>query len=347
MGTTRRTFLRTAGIAGAAALVARVGDEIAAAAEGPAPGAKGAGSAGRGLTLCNLQRDGRLSLGVRTKAGILDVGAAARAQHVKAPLTTDDVVRGRDLDGLKKLVAGADKLKKFVVADDQAKFGPALTAPEKIIMLGFNYKQHVIEAKVPSPKAPVFFNKYNNSLLGSGGVINLPTKVASKFDYEVELVVVMGKTARDVSEADALSYVWGYATGNDFSARDLQFRDGPRSQFMLGKSCDGFGPLGPWLVSADQVPDPQQLKIECRVNGEVRQSSNTNDMIFSCAQIVSFASRHWTLRPGDIFFTGTPQGVINYKPEAEQVWLKAGDKVSSEIQGLGELHFTLADGHLA
>ena len=129
--------------------------------------------------------------------------------------------------------------------------------------------------------------------------------MAKKFDYEVELVIVIGKTAHDVSEADALSYVFGYATGNDFSARDLQFKT---SQLMLGKTSDGFAPLGPWLVTADQVPDPQNLKLECRVNGEVRQSSNTNDMIFGCKTIVSYISQVWTLKPGDIIFTARPRG---------------------------------------
>jgi 2-keto-4-pentenoate hydratase/2-oxohepta-3-ene-1,7-dioic acid hydratase in catechol pathway len=149
----------------------------------------------------------------------------------------------------------------------------------------------------------------------------------------------MGKTARDVSEADALNYVFGYATGNDFSARDLQFKT---SQFLLGKTSDGFAPVGPWLVTADQIPDPQSLKLECSVNGEVRQSSNTDDMIFSVANIVSYASQHFTLKPGDVFFTGTPSGVIAGMPPEKQVWLKPGDKVSCNIEKCGELRFSLA-----
>jgi 2-keto-4-pentenoate hydratase/2-oxohepta-3-ene-1,7-dioic acid hydratase in catechol pathway len=183
----------------------------------------------------------------------------------------------------------------------------------------------------------VFFNKYNNALNYHGGTIRLPQKVATKFDYEVELVVVMGKVARDVSEEDALSYVFGYCTGNDFTARDLQNKT---SQFLLGKTCDGFGPLGPWLVTADQI-DPQNLNLECRVNGEVRQSSNTNDMIFPVKTIISYASQHFTLKPGDIFFTGTPQGVIYGKPPEQQVWLKPGDQISTSIEKLGELRFSL------
>ena len=152
----------------------------------------------------------------------------------------------------------------------------------------------------------------------------------------------MGKIARDVSEAEALNYVFGYATGNDFSARDLQLRDGRQgSQFMIGKTPDGFMPIGPYLVGADIVGDPQNLAIECRVNGEQRQSSNTSDMVFNCKQLVSYASRYFTLKPGDIIFTGTPEGVIAGKKKEEQVWLKAGDKLVTSIEKLGDLEFTL------
>jgi 2-keto-4-pentenoate hydratase/2-oxohepta-3-ene-1,7-dioic acid hydratase in catechol pathway len=148
----------------------------------------------------------------------------------------------------------------------------------------------------------------------------------------------MGKLARDVSEADALSYVAGYATGNDFTARDLQLETG--GQWLIGKTPDQFAPLGPYLISAEQV-DPDNLKLECRVNGETRQSSNTNDMIFSTRKIISYVSRHITLRPGDIIFTGTPEGVIQGKPKDQQVWLKAGDKIACSLEKLGELKFEL------
>ena len=145
--------------------------------------------------------------------------------------------------------------------------------------------------------------------------------------------------APGMSEADALKYVFGYATGNDFTARDLQRRS---SQWMLGKTLDGSAPIGPYLVTADQVPDPNRLKIECRVNGEVRQSSNTADMVFGCASLVSYISRYFTLKPGDIIFTGTPEGVISGYPKERQVWLKAGDRLTSTLEGLGELQFSLS-----
>src|SRR5262249_56034549 len=135
----------------------------------------------------------------------------------------------------------------------EARFGPCITRPQKIIMLGFNYKRHALETNTPFPKAPVFFNKYNNALLGHEGTLKLPTKVAKKFDYEVELQVIIGKQARDVSEADALGYVFGYATGNDFSARDLQMRAGKGSQFIIAKPSYALMPSPPYLLRPDLV----------------------------------------------------------------------------------------------
>jgi 2-keto-4-pentenoate hydratase/2-oxohepta-3-ene-1,7-dioic acid hydratase in catechol pathway len=150
-------------------------------------------------------------------------------------------------------------------------------------------------------------------------------------------VIVIGRRARNVSEADALNYIFGYATGNDFTARDLQSRS---TQWMLGKTLDGSAPVGPWLVTADQV-DGDNLKIECRVNGEIRQSSNTSDMVFNCKQLVSYISKYMTLKPGDLIFTGTPEGVISGYPKDKQVWLKPGDKLVTSIEKLGDLTFTL------
>lgn len=294
------------------------------------------------MTFCTLRNDGRYSLGIRTPKGVLDVVRASKILGKSAPTTIDEVLHGVEPEALKGLVDAAlasEGLTSAFVAEDKAAFGPAVTNPEKIICLGYNYKRHVAEMHIPTPASPVLFNKFNNALNYHNGVINLPQKVAKKFDYEVELVIVIGKTARDVSEADALSYVFGYATGNDFSARNLQFKT---SQLMLGKTSDGFAPLGPWLVTADQVPDPQNLKLECRVNGEVRQSSNTNDMIFGCKTIVSYISQVWTLKPGDIIFTGTPEGVILGYPPEKLVWLKPGDQVTTSIEKLGEHRFTLA-----
>ena len=323
---TRRDLLKTAGIA-ALAIGAKP-----ASTEAPAKP-----QSLRGLTYCNLRGAG---LGIKMDDRILDVAAAGKRLRVAVPENTDAVIEGENAAGLQKVLAASAKGPFIAVKD--AKFDPCITEPEKIIMLGFNYKKHAVEAKVTPATKPVLFNKFNNALNGHGSTIKLPTKAASHFDYEVELQVIIGKEARDVSEADALNYVFGYATGNDFSARDLQYRDGKSSQFMIGKTPDGFMPVGPWLVGAEIVGDPQKLALECRVNGEQRQSSNTDDMIFTCAQIIAYASTFMTLKPGDLISTGTPGGVINYKPPEQQVWLKAGDKVTCSVEKCGELSFDLA-----
>jgi 2-keto-4-pentenoate hydratase/2-oxohepta-3-ene-1,7-dioic acid hydratase in catechol pathway len=290
------------------------------------------------MRICNFVRGERLTLGVRTAAGILDVSAVGRARGVEVPRTTDDVVRGQHLPTLHAIIARDGRDESFLAPEGSVTFGPCVASPEKILMVGLNYRRHCEEVRLPLPSSPTFFSKFNNSLLGHGGTIPLPVSVASRFDYEAELVVVIGRTARDVSEADAPAHVFGYCSGNDFSARDLQMKT---SQFLLGKTCDGFAPVGPWLVTADEVADPQDLSIECRVNGEVRQSSSTRDMVFGCAQLVSYASRHMTLKPGDVVFTGTPEGVIQGKPEAERVWLRQGDELTTTIGDLGELRFRL------
>ena len=331
---TRRTLLKSAGMAVAGGMLA--GRRGEAAQQGQPQG--GGSFSPRNLLYCNLRGSG---LGVKQGDRIVDVARAAKQMKVNAPMTTDEVIQGKNIEGLQRVLSAG---KGPFIAEKDAKFAPCITNPEKIIMLGFNYRQHAMEAGVPIPKAPVLFNKYNNTLSGHRGVIRLPTKAAKKFDYEVELQVIMGKPARDVSESDALSYVFGYATGNDFSARDLQYRDGKSSQFMIGKTPDGFMPVGPYLVGAEIIGDPQKLALETRVNGEQRQSSNTADMIFSVAQIVAYASTIFTLKPGDLISTGTPQGPIYYKPEAQQVWLKAGDKIACSVEKLGELTFELSDG---
>lgn len=287
----------------------------------------------RAMTWCNLQGSG---LGLKVEGRILDVARAAKKLKVRVPANTDELIEGRYLSGLEKVV----KARGPFIAEEKARFDPCITRPQKIIMLGFNYRQHAAETATQIPAAPVLFNKYNNSLGGHRAPVRIPP-VAKKIDYEVELLVVMGKTAREVSEAEALDCVFGYATGNDLSARDLQFRDGKGSQFMLGKTSDGFLPAGPYLVGADLVGDPQKLAVECRVNGEKRQSGTTADMIFSCAQVISYCSKVFTLQPGDLISTGTPEGVIVGMPEDRQVWLKAGDEIACSVEKLGELRFEL------
>ncbi|MGE5321519.1 MAG: fumarylacetoacetate hydrolase family protein [Actinomycetota bacterium] len=297
-----------------------------------------------GLTVLTIRREGELRLAAKTSKGILDVPQTARLLRVHAPATLDDLLQNEDGPSLNALVDAADKSNNSNDAqaawleEDAIEFGPLVSRPGKIICVGLNYRHHAQEIGAPIPKQPVLFSKYNNTLSAHNSKLKLPVHVATKFDYEVELVIVMGKRAYNVSEAEALKYVAGYATGNDFSARDLQLETG--GQWMIGKTPDGFAPLGPYMVTADQI-DPDNLKVECRVNGETRQSSTTADFIFNTAQMVSYISKFITLQPGDIIFTGTPEGVILGKPKDKQVWLKAGDRIACSVEKLGELRFEL------
>ena len=333
----RRDFLKNAG---AACTLAAMGGISGATTEKKSAPSQARGQA-TGLTLLNIRREGEFCLGVRTSKGILDVGEAAKIFHMHAPGTTDDLLQNEDGPSLKALVDAASKssaAQKAFLKEENIEYGPAVTRPEKIVCVGLNYRRHAAEIGAQVPKQPVLFNKYNNALNYHGGTIKLPVDAAKKFDYEVELVMVIGKQAKSVTEADALTYVAGYCTGNDFTARDLQLETG--GQWMVGKTPDQFAPLGPYLVTADQI-DPDNLKLECRANGETRQSSNTSDMIFNTRQIISYISRVITLRPGDIIFTGTPQGVIQGMPKEKQVWLKPGDKIACSLEKLGELKFDL------
>ncbi|MDR3588052.1 MAG: fumarylacetoacetate hydrolase family protein [Negativicutes bacterium] len=294
------------------------------------------------MKLLTMRKGSNFELGVLTEQGILGVKQAASHFSQTVPCTVEALIES-GAEGRKALTrlveqAQAAKLASLFVPEKDVVYGPCVTSPEKILCVGLNYRKHAVETNMAIPTSPVLFNKFNNSLSAHQEIITL-SPLAEKIDYEVELVIVIGKTAQNVPEAEALSYVYGYATGNDLSDRGLQFKT---SQWLLGKACDGFAPVGPYLVTADEVPDPGQLHLECRVNGKVRQSSNTKDMIFTCAELISYISRYITLKPGDLIFTGTPEGVIVGYPPEKQIWLKAGDKVETFIEGLGELRFTLA-----
>ncbi len=203
--------------------------------------------------------------------------------------------------------------------------------PGKILCVGLNYRSHAEEQDRRPPERPMLFAKWTTSLVGPGDPIVLPP-ISSAVDYEAELGVVIGRRARGLATADALDAVAGYVCVNDVSARDLQFADG---QWTRGKSLDTFCPVGPRLVPAADVPDPQQLGIRCRVNGELLQDSSTAQMVFSVAEIVAFVSTWLTLEPGDLIATGTPAGVgFTRKPP---IYLRPGDEVSVEIDGLGAL----------
>ncbi len=297
-------------------------------------------TATRGMTLTTLRDGGVDHVGVRTPKGIVDIAMAAKALGVaQPPLTVDDVIAGRgDVAALPRLVANAPA--SAIRAEGSVQFGPVVTSPPKIVCVGLNYRAHIAETGEKAPPFPDLFNKYNTALNRHNGTVAVSKIPAVKFDYESELVMIVGKTARNVPEADALKHVFGYTTGNDFTARDAQNRV---SQWMTGKTPDEFAPIGPWLVTADQIPDPQTLQVQTFVNDEKtpRQDMNTAQMIFNCAHILSYTSSFITLSPGDVIFTGTPSGVIVGMPADKQVWLKPGDRVRTVISKIGELHFTL------
>lgn len=220
-----------------------------------------------------------------------------------------------------------------VIEEKGLAFGPGVTKPHKIICVGLNYKRHADETNAPYPEVPILFNKFDNTLTGHGCEIAIPS-VTNELDYEVELGIVIGKKTKNVSEEAALSHVFGYCTVNDLSARDLQMRT---PQWLLGKTCDDFSPVGPYLVTADEVGNPNDLQLKTYVNDEIRQNSNTSDMIFSCAEIISYISKHMTLEPGDLILTGTPEGVVLGLPAEQRVYIQPGDVVTVEIEKLGSL----------
>lgn len=202
--------------------------------------------------------------------------------------------------------------------------------PGKIICIGLNYLDHIKEAGRPIPKEPVFFGKFANTVIGPEGVVLLPD-VSNEIDYEAELAVVIGKKAFQVDKQYALKYVAGYMNFNDISARDLQHQ----GQWIKGKFLDTFAPMGPWLVTQDEIKNPGDLNIQMRLNGTVMQSSNTSNMVFSVEDLVSYLSTLVTLEPGDVIATGTPHGVgFVRKPP---VFIQPGDILEVEIQGLGTL----------
>ena len=218
------------------------------------------------------------------------------------------------------------------VALKDVKLHPPLLEPSKIIGIGLNYSDHAAETGASIPEKPIVFAKYPNTITGPGNSIVIP-KITEQADYEAELAVVIGRKARNVEAADALDYVFGYMNANDVSSRDLQFSEG--GQWTRSKSLDTFAPIGPYLVTKDEIEDPQRLSVKCTLNGEVMQEGTTEKMIFSVADIVSFLSKGMTLEPGDIILTGTPPGVGAAREP--QVFLKDGDEVSIEIEGLGTL----------
>jgi len=228
----------------------------------------------------------------------------------------------------------ADKLTpRSAYALDAVEYLPAVDAG-KVVAVGRNYYDHAVEGGNEPPKSPLLFTKFTNALAGHNAKITLHA-ISEQIDFEAEMAVVIGKRASKVNEADALNYVFGYAPLNDVSARDLQFSDG---QWVRGKSLDSFCPVGPFITTRDEIADPQALKIEGILNGQVMQSSNTKMMIFGVAYLIHYITQGITLEPGDVIATGTPEGVgVFRKPP---VLLKDGDVFEVAIEGLGALRNT-------
>ncbi|AWI13973.1 5-carboxymethyl-2-hydroxymuconate isomerase [Caldibacillus thermoamylovorans] len=287
------------------------------------------------MKLLQFFKENKLHLGVATELGILDVSEAGKKYNVSVPGSLQELLSAED--GMKTVEAVTSRAlevrtSELFLSKEEIHYAPVVTNPGKIVCVGLNYIDHAKESKMDIPTSPVLFSKFNNALSAHLADIPIP-EGAKQIDYEAELVVVIGKKAKNVSKEEALSYVFGYTIGNDVSARDLQFRTG---QWLLGKSPDGFAPVGPFVVTSDEI-DPNNLNIECRINGEIRQKANAKDMIFDCATLVSYVSTYMTLKPGDLIFTGTPDGVILGYSKDQQVWLTPGDEMVVSIDKLGEL----------
>lgn len=279
------------------------------------------------MKILNYKKNKVYYRAIETDKGLLKIPADKEGTEKSKPLTEEDVSK------FQKLLENSEVHEYLNEAD--LEIGPCVVAPSKIICVGLNYQRHAKESNMEAPKYPVLFNKFNNTLVDYRKDIPLGD-VGVEFDYEVELGVVIGKTCKNVSESEALDYVLGYCVANDLSCRDLQFKT---PQWLLGKSLDKFLPLGKYLVTKDEVQDCQQLKLSSYLNEELRQNSNTGDMIFSVPEIIAFISQHMSLEPGDLILTGTPEGVIMGMKEKK--WLKPGDTVKVEIEKLGSTTNTM------
>ena len=239
---------------------------------------------------------------------------------ISTSLAWDEIVEGRSPDSGEQFDLGSIR-----------RLAP-LERPGKVVAIGLNYMDHIRETGSALPKVPLIFTKFTTAINNPGGTIRWSKSLTEQVDYEAELAVIIGKTTRKAAEADALSHVFGYTAANDVSARDLQFGDG---QWVRAKSLDTFCPLGPLLVTADEIPDPQKLVIRTELNGRTVQDSNTSEMIFKVAHLISFCSHSFTLEPGDVILTGTPHGVGSGRDP--KLFMQDGDSVVVEIEGIGRL----------
>jgi len=275
------------------------------------------------MRLVTFENSGNSTLGARKGDKIVDLSGVA-------PDMRSFLEGGEDsLASARSAVEAAPR----TVEAGSAKIQAPIQNPEKIICIGLNYADHAAESGMPIPEEPIIFSKYPSTIIGPGEQIRVPAS-SEKTDYEVELVVVIGKGGRDITEADALNHVAGYTVGHDVSARDYQLEK-PGGQWMLGKTFDTFAPIGPDIVTSDEVDDPHALGIRCILNGETVQDSTTAQLIFKVPQLIAYLSHVFTFTSGDLIFTGTPPGVGMARDP--QLWLKPGDTVVCEIDGLGRL----------
>lgn len=270
------------------------------------------------MKLCNILVNGEIHLAVCTPRGIVDAAAAG------FPLSMDAVISGGVPEELRAL-AGDDGLPVV----ESPEYANVVDHPGKLLCVGRNYAAHALGANHAIPTSPLLFSKFSDSLTHHGAVVPLPAW-ETHFDAEAELVIVIGRTAYNVTEAAAGEYIFGYTCGNDVSCRPAQNYS---SQWLIGKSMPAFGPCGPVIVTADEFDPEKGVEVRGYVNGELRQSGNTRDMMFSCRTIVSYASRFLRLMPGDLIFSGTPSGTAMERKE-ERFFLRPGDTVDVEIEGL-------------
>lgn len=284
------------------------------------------------MKLVTYQDGEAIFTGIVKRDGIVNI-----SDHLFINLSMKELIEGGDetLSRLHDVDAKADAS----IALSDVKLLPPLRGPQKFLAMGMNYERHIAEAVaagIAIPAKQVWFNKQVSCLNGPFDDVVKPN-VSDMLDYEVELAFVIGKVAKHVAAADASKYIFGYTVCNDISVRDWQNHT---STFTIGKSFDTHGPIGPWIVTADELPDPHALPIRCLINGEVRQSSNTADMVHRCSDMIEYLSTAFTLYPGDLITTGTPEGVgVAMKPPA---FLKVGDIVRSEIEGIGAIENRIA-----
>ena len=278
-----------------------------------------------------IDDQGRPALGVRIDAEhLLDLTAAG------APATLDEVLQAGDAGWARLRQCQREATRRVALAG--LRWLPPVLHPEKALAIGLNYIDHAAESNFEPPKHAVVFQRYRSSWVAHGEPLVRP-HVSTQFDYEAELVAVIGKAGRYIAPEDALAHVAGYSVFNDGSIRDYQLRT---NQWLLGKNFDRSGAFGPEFVTADELPPGARgLQIQCRLNGQVLQNANTRDMIFDVATLVSTCSQAMALQPGDIIITGTPSGVgMARKP---QVWMKAGDVCEIEVEGIGVLRNPVVD----